>query len=327
MHSDASENAKRPALEQFFSDPEVLKLLAHPFKAFQAPSPQTRATFETKTSAINVTPSSDTRYNIKEVKGDALWLSNEAKIDEITALRIVVEECQDRPTTQLLGRLSNEELASIQEAAGTVQASTASLLDSNAIQEDFDLSKSRQQRILSKYLSERRHLLQCLNIVCQKTLYSTPEAPRDPKGKAPQVSESWVQVMGGKVLSAMGDQDRWIVEAISAIEINAGNLSSGSGWFKEDGGCQDIGELSWERMRFCWSVWCTTASITSPKKIIQLKERLLTPDIRNGMGKQPINGNILCHGDYISDDRRSSPSLVLYDHSCLAQAGRTIQVL
>jgi nuclear pore complex protein Nup188 len=246
LHSDGSENAKTPALEQFFSDPKVLELLAHPFKAFLAPSQQSKATFETKTSAINVTPSSNTRYDIKEVKEDALWLSNEAKIDEVAALRIVLEECQDRPSAQLLGRLSNEELASIQEAAGTSQASMALLLDPDAIQEDFDSPKSRRQRILSTYLSERRNLLQCLNIVCQKTLYSGPEDSGDRKGKDPQVPESWMQRIGNKVVPAMGDQDKWIVEAISAIEITASNLGSGSSWFKEDGGCQDIGELSME---------------------------------------------------------------------------------
>ena len=172
--------------------------------------------------------------------------SSEAKIDEVTALRIVLEECQDRPSAQLLGRLSNEELASIQEAAGASQASTALLLDPDAIQEDFDSQKSRRQRILSTYLSERRNLLRCLNIVCQKTLYSGPEASGDHKGKDPQVPESWMQRIGNKVVPAMGDQDKWIVEAILAIEITARSLSSGSSWFKEDGGCQDIGELSME---------------------------------------------------------------------------------
>ena len=246
LHSNDSENAKTPALERFFSDPKLLELLAHPFKAFLAPSQQSKAVFETKTSAINVTPSSNTRYDIKEVKEDALWLSHEAKIDEVTALRIVLEECQDRPSAQLLGRLSNDELASIQEAAGTSQASTALLLDPDTIQEDFDSQKGRRQRILSTYLSERRNLLRCLNIVCQKTLYSGPEASGDCKGKDPQVPESWMQRIGNKVVLAMGSQDRWIVEAISAIEITAGNLGSGSSWFKEDGGCQDTGELSME---------------------------------------------------------------------------------
>jgi hypothetical protein len=55
-----------------------------------------------------------------------------------------------------------------------------------------------------------------------------------------------MQRIGNKVVPAMGDQDKWIVEAISAIEITASNLGSGSSWFKEDGGCQDIGELSME---------------------------------------------------------------------------------
>lgn len=243
-------NAKTPVIEQFFSEAKVLELLAHPSKAFPAPSQQSKAAFETKTSAINVTPSSNTRYNIKEVKEDAIWLSNEARIDEVTALRIVLEECQDRSSAQLLGRFSNEELASIREAAGATQASTALLSDSDAIQEDFDCPKSRRQRILSTYLSARRNILQCLNVVFQKTLYSGPEASGGRKGKDPQAPESWVQRIGNNLVRAMGDQDRWIVEAISTIAVHATNLGSGSGWLKQDGGCQGIGKFSIERCSF-----------------------------------------------------------------------------
>jgi nuclear pore complex protein Nup188 len=242
--SGDSENAKSTVIEQLFSDPKVLELLAHPLKAFPAPSQQTKNTFETRTSAINVTPSSNTRYDIKKVKEDALWLSNEAKIDEVTALRIVLEECQGRPSAQLLGRLSNEELASLQEAAGTSQASSALLLDSDTIEEDFDSQKNRRVRILSVYLSERRNLLQCLNIVCQKTLYPGPDAPRSGKGKAAEVPESWVETIGNNLIPTMGPQDPWIVEALSAIEINVDHLSTGSGWFKKEGGREDI-ETEW----------------------------------------------------------------------------------
>jgi nuclear pore complex protein Nup188 len=46
------------------------------------------------------------------------------------------------------------------------------------------------------------------------------------------------------VSQRIGDQDKWIVEAMSAIEVNVGNIDSGSGWFKEDGGRQEI-ETEW----------------------------------------------------------------------------------
>lgn len=251
LNSDDSQNAKTPALEQFFADPKVIELLAHPSRAFPPPSQQTKTAFETKTSAINVTPSSSTRYNIKEVKEDALWLSAEAKIDEITALRVVLEECQERPSAQLLGRLSDEEMASIQEAAGTNQASAAllSFPNSDTILEDFNSQKNRRLRILSTYLSERRNLLQCVNIVCQKSLYSGPQAPGGGKVKDSQIPESWVQKIGNSLVPAMGDPDQWIVEALSAIEITANSLHAGSGWFKGDDGCEIV-ETKWVNSQF-----------------------------------------------------------------------------
>lgn len=234
-----------------------MELLAHPFKAFSTPNQQTKSAFETKTSAINVTPSSNTRYDIKEVKEDALWLSKEAEIDEVAALRIVVGECQDRPSAQLLGRLSNEELTSIQEATGTSQASTVLLsrdTDSETLQDDFESQESRRLRILRTYLSERRNLLQSLNIVCQKSFYPGPEGSGSGKGKDLEVPVSWVREIGKDVCQKIGDQDKWIVEALSAIGINVGNIDGGSGWFEADGGRQDMGELFKEWNIPSWTI-------------------------------------------------------------------------
>ena len=220
--------------------------MAYPFKAFSSPSQQSKSAFETKTSAINVTPSSNTRYNIREVKEDAVWLSKEVKIDEISALRIVVEECQDRPSAQLLGRLSNEELASIQEAASIIQGSTALLsrvTDADPVQDDFDSQESRRLRILRMYLSERRNLLQCLNILCQKSFYPDQEELGG-RGKDTEAPVSWVRTVGKNVEHGIGDQDEWIIGGLSAIETNVGNVDAGSGWLQGHGGREDI-ENEW----------------------------------------------------------------------------------
>ena len=169
----------------------------------------------------------------------------------------MVEECQDRPSAQLLGRLSNEELASIQEAAGTGQGSTALLsrhTDSEAIRDDFDSQESRRLRILRTYLSERRNLLQCLNIVCQKSFYPGVEGSGSGKGEDPELPASWVREIGKSVGQKIGDQDKWIVEALSAIGINVRNIDGGSGWFEADGGRQDIGELFEEWNIPSWTI-------------------------------------------------------------------------
>jgi nuclear pore complex protein Nup188 len=247
LHNDEFAVAKPTALDNFFSDSTVLELLAHPFKAFSAPNQQTKSAFETRTSAINVTPSSNTRYDIKEVKEDALWLSKEARIDEVSALRIVIVECQDRPSAQLLGRLSKEEVLSIQEAARINQASTV-LLSGNAnsgpIEDDFDSQESRRLRILRTHLSERRNIIQCLNIVCQRFFYHGSGAQGNGKGKETAEPVSWLLGVGQNILQKIGDQDKWIVEALSAIRVTAGNIDGGSGWFQANGGREDI-EWDW----------------------------------------------------------------------------------
>lgn len=240
------DTGKTPALEQFLSDPVTLDLLAHPFKAFSEPSQQTKSALETKTSAINVTPSSNARYDIKEVKEDALWLSKEAKIDEMSALRIVVEEYQSRPSAQLLGRFSNEELVSIQEAAGSRQflgplALLSQGADSDAIQKDFDTQENRRLRILRTYLSERRNILQCVNILLQNALY---QGSGSGKGKERELALSWVSEIGNNLIQEMGGAETWVLESLTAVENNVENINNGSGWYNDEGGREDI-EIEW----------------------------------------------------------------------------------
>ena len=156
-------------------------------------------------------------------------------------------ECQDRPSAQLLGQLSNEEVVSIEEAIGITQAPTALLPrneNSDTIQEDFNSQDNRRVRILRTYLSERRNLFQCLNIICQKFLYSGPEGPDSGKEKDTARPLSWVQKLGQKVHQKTADQNHWVVEAISAIRVVAGNIDSGSGWFQADGGRDEL-EREW----------------------------------------------------------------------------------
>ena len=52
------------------------------------------------------------------MKEDALWLSEKAQIDETSALRVVVEECQSRAAARLSAPFSEDELTNIREAAG-----------------------------------------------------------------------------------------------------------------------------------------------------------------------------------------------------------------
>jgi nuclear pore complex protein Nup188 len=237
-------------IERFLSSPDVLELLSHPFKAFPKPSQQTKSTFETKTSAINVTPSSSARYDIKEIKEDAIWLSKEATIDELSALRVVVIEWQTRTYAQLLDPFSEEELSGIQDAAGHSQSSLPVALlsqgeDSKTLQDAFDSTKSRRLRILYTYLSESRHLLKCVNLLLQKSTHEQRHAPGNGRGKAPGEAVPSLTEIGQRLARSTPEESQeFLLECIEGVEIRIKKIDSGSGWYREDGGREEV-ELEW----------------------------------------------------------------------------------
>ncbi|CAG8961829.1 hypothetical protein HYFRA_00014005 [Hymenoscyphus fraxineus] len=242
---------KEPAIERFLSDTTVRQLLSHPFDESKA-TPQSKSLFETKTSAINVTPSSDARFDINQVKADAGWLSSVGGFDEVSALRIVVQECQARASAKLLGPFSEEELTSIRESAGDSKFSspvTATLLSRGAdpveIQAQFDTEDNRRQRILSIYLSERRYFLKCLerllHAVSKKNAHDEGEAG---KGKQTAVAHTWLEACGRDILAAMGPTEAFFLLCLNAIEKNVRNIGAGSGWY--DGARPEI-EADWVR--------------------------------------------------------------------------------
>ena len=229
----------------------MLDLLANPFNAFPDPSPQSKSAFETKTSAINVTPSSSGRYDIKQVKEDALWLSHEAKIDEVSALRVVVAECQSRTSTQLLGRFSDEELASILQAAGnnkfpsSIPVSLLSQgLDPESIQAEFDTQQSRKLRILRTYLSERQHLLKCAQTLLHEIIYRYPKSSETRKGRGKEDVSQWFEDTRNILGEKLRNPADFLQQCFQGIEINIKKIESGSGWSLEDGGREEI-EIKW----------------------------------------------------------------------------------
>lgn len=152
----------------FFKDPLVQSFFTSPSSAFEPSGDKSshHATFEKKTAAIHVTPTPNEKYDINIIKKDALWLSKNARINEVAALRVVVVEHQSRPASQLLGPISNQDVANLRAAAGAGNAQTSNIipglslagsLDASEIQADFDKPESRRRRIFQTYLSERRY--------------------------------------------------------------------------------------------------------------------------------------------------------------------------
>lgn len=152
----------------FFNDPLVQSFFTSPSSAFEPANGKTphHTTFEKKTAAIHVTPTPNDKYDINVIKEDALWLSKNAGVNEVAALRVVIIEYQSRSTSQLLGPISNQDVTSLRTAAGAGNTQTSNIipglsltatLDASEIQADFEKLESRRQRIFRTYLSERRY--------------------------------------------------------------------------------------------------------------------------------------------------------------------------
>lgn len=239
--------ASNPLLESFFSDKQVQKLLARPFDPFSFTQSNTKAAFDTKTSAVNVIPTSRSDYSIDEIKQDSLWLSKEVQIDEISALRIVVLEFQSRPTAQLQTTFSTEEAVSLQAAAGNINSESSNLLTSALSSAANGLNaqpqnpqEQRRLRAIQLYLSERQNLLACSRIIFQ-----TGFRQQERKDSGIAEEPSWIERVAESFLSSQEERpERFLHYCITALNSNFEKLDGGSGWFKSEGGRQDV-EAEW----------------------------------------------------------------------------------
>ncbi|KAI0805243.1 nucleoporin subcomplex protein binding to Pom34-domain-containing protein [Xylaria sp. FL0064] len=194
------------AVIDFFNNPLVQSFFTSPGSAFEPSSDKSshQAAFEKKTAAIHVTPTPNDKYDINVIKADALWLSKNARINEVAALRVVVIEHQSRPASQLLGPISNQDVASLRAAVGAGNAQTSNIIpgltltanrDASDIQADFDKPESRRQRIFQTYLSERRYYAATNDYVF--TLMLQEKLPMSPANEASSsIRKSLLDVYG-----------------------------------------------------------------------------------------------------------------------------------
>jgi nuclear pore complex protein Nup188 len=251
-------NRDHSNLEDFLSEPYVLQLLGRPYNPFSyTPKTPTKSTFETKTAAINVTPTTKKDYDIAEIKEDALWLSKEAEIDEVSALRLVVLEYQTRSAAKLQSDFSDEERIFLQEAAengsaelsGTLPRTKLAGAVSDELGVNFDSKDIRRVRVLRLYLSERRYLLKSAGLFFQAAL----DQQNDPVEEAEQngVGESgagWVHHVGADLLASLEKAGRsmhdCLIDSIRALRDKFKRLDRGSGWLKQEGSREDL-EIDW----------------------------------------------------------------------------------
>ncbi|RKF60684.1 Nucleoporin NUP188 [Golovinomyces cichoracearum] len=253
-------------VESFLDDQDVLNVLLKPFNAYSSPSTVSKEMFEAKTSAINIVPASDSHYDIKEIKEDSLWLSKEVGIDEVSALRIIILECHNRSTAQLCSPFSEEELANLQEATGNGKYANSVAhillpqgLQVTTIREQFEKLESRRQRILQTFFSETRFLWHCAEHLMH-FLYTNFVAENG-EDKSNENATSWLfeRERDLTALIQISGVDAIILKHIDAIRNYLQNLGTGSGLFKDDGGCEEL-EVDWIQTK--------TVEVTLSMKIV-----------------------------------------------------------
>ncbi|KAI5301876.1 hypothetical protein KEM56_001263 [Ascosphaera pollenicola] len=153
----------------FLNSPESQQVLKSPLRPFPPVSADTTSAFNSKTASISA--DSQRRADLAEIKADALWLSKKCEINEVSALRIVVLEWQNRSASHLLSSFSEEEVTSLQDAIGiggaspsTSHAGIVNVLrkhrgDLNPRPEGLSEENDRRLRIWLTYLSERQNVL------------------------------------------------------------------------------------------------------------------------------------------------------------------------
>lgn len=185
-------------------------------------------------------------YKIEEIKSDALWLSQKAGIDEVSALRITVQEWQSRPNNRMLGRFSEEEATSLQDAT-SVDSFRVSLAGPQlkevlkkvhgGSEADFASEKPRRIRLQNIYLSERSHIVKISRKLLALSLHGKvpADAASVPLTHSSQgfIRDSLANLGEQLFKDKFGESDssRFLLDAIKAIEKRMIDFQAEGGWF------------------------------------------------------------------------------------------------
>lgn len=231
-------------------------MLSNCLNPFPSPSAKSKSDFESKTAAIHAEPTAQSSYDLKQIKEDALWLSQKADIDEITALRIAVLEWQTRPATRLLAKFSDEETTSLQSAADVdnlrVSLAGPSFTEilrkkTEGASSDFVSEENRRLRLRHLYLEERSHVLKTSRKLLTLSLHtSAAEKPGLPQ---PHGNDAVLSLcdLGTEIFKDQSDGDgrrQFLQECISATRIRVSELEGTGGWLEAAESSEEV-EDAW----------------------------------------------------------------------------------
>ncbi|KAK5124795.1 hypothetical protein LTR85_001508 [Meristemomyces frigidus] len=224
-------------LQQFLNDDEAIALLSRPCTPYTRPTTgqgSTRSKFESKTAPIQVSQSSNGDYDLEEIKRDALWLSEQLKVDELVALRVAIIEWQQRAADQLLAGPAQSDVAVARPAdlKASFLASTASFGASfnggNSTTLDFGKEEVRRDRLLRIHTEERGYLLKLsADLVC----YYASQAPAGLRTSRMWIDELAVEVADKQCAPLDSKQSQeYLVGCIDVIDKTLQKLHDPSQW-------------------------------------------------------------------------------------------------
>ena len=257
--SHLNPNDENESIKKFLSDPQTLALLFQPIAPFSSPSNQSKSSFDTKTSPINVAQKEHSQYDIDEIKEDTLWLSKTVQIDELAALRIVVLEWQTKSAAQLL---QSRSLKPVPDPGQTLNQSITghgSVLAKSQSQGQgapkFSTELVRKSRLLDLFLQERRYLLKCAEFILSFALHDTAEREAGGAESLAAGETQWLTDIGLDLLGQWSQEATvsskkprqgkgFLIEATTAIQTRITKLGEGSGWAVSETIQTDI-EILW----------------------------------------------------------------------------------
>jgi nuclear pore complex protein Nup188 len=227
-------------LYAFLAHPESIHLLSQSLNPFSPPSAKSKSEFDSKTAAIHVETNNPGAFNLQEIKADALWLSQKAGIDEITALRIAVLEWQNRPSTRLTTSFSTEEATSLQSAAGTdnfrvslAGPNLAEILKRTVRGDDdssFNTEENRRLRLRSLYLLERSHVVKTFRKLLAQSLHDDISDEPASRGDDRRMA---LCNLGSTIFNDKSTGDglaQFLQECINSVRSRLSDLEGDGGW-------------------------------------------------------------------------------------------------
>jgi nuclear pore complex protein Nup188 len=220
-------------LESFISDNETRIRLARPSEPFPAASRSTRNAFDTMTAQINASQPLNNEYNLTQLKDDALWLSKDLGVDEVSALRCAVVEWRQRPADILLGKLQNGSNSQdfTQSCFGKSQATAGAAEEKSGV--DFENTELRRQRLVKVCLEERSAASACSALLVSLAAgISNNDLPATPTSPKTSTQTTWIMSQARLVYQdIVGEMKTGTLSpCIQAATALATNLEGSAQW-------------------------------------------------------------------------------------------------